>query len=1449
MLKGRRGRVRNEISGGIFFSAVIQGRDITVVVPSDLTPAMAGLRDASEVFAGRDDDLERVLGLLDPSAESSPRTATVSGLPGVGKTELVVHAAHAALRAGWFPGGVLFIDMFGYDPERAITVGAALERLLRKVGMPAEHIPAAEQDRSDVLRSVLATYAEEGKPVLVVIDNVSSSVQAAPLIPAAGKVIVTSRHKLPLQNAQRLDLGKLGESAGIELLAGELGLVAGTDTRVAAHPDDAARIARLCDGLPLALQIVAALLAAHPARALSTMADDLEDTQTRLDEMRFREPGGAELAVRAAFDLSYGQLDADQAKFFQLLTVNPGPEISTAAAAAMASLDERVARRFLDELEQAHLIESGSADGRWRMHDLLHVYSVELGLKDENRKFAALHLLAYYSDTAKAAARHLDPTGTRPPDDLFADRVQALAWLDTEYPNLRWFGTMVIFSQPAALSPFTTVDVFLRLWRYFELRRLTDDWIRFTEFALYVARELDDRGREAEALTKLGGAFRQARRFDDAVSACREAVDIERELGNRHGEGVALNNLDAALINAKRYDEAHVSAQQAVAIFQETGDRYREGIAASHLGGALTSTGRHAEGVAAYEKAAAIFREAGDQRSESGVLTNLGVALRDGGRDLEEVIVLHRRSAATMAETGDQYSQAGALVNLTGALIDAGHPDEALSVAQDAVALLRDAEDSHGLGLALHNLGSVLLDAGRAGDAAEALGKAVTAYHRSGDQDAEAEEQIGLGKALEGVGDREAAITAFRAAADIGQVTANRGIEGHALGYLGNALWKANRPDESITTLRAAVTASHAARDLDGEARALFFLGTTVWAGVDIDAAIPAFRDAAKLYRQAGSGQLAELASGALQRAKSARLARDELRARLAAGRFEDVIADYHASSLHQTDYPDIVQTDYPDLVGSMAAVVGSMAAIAGSMAAELGSSLRRAGRAGQAVTFLEEAATAFHEAGRPDRERAARAELDAARQAQLDAQAAADALERVLRSPSADGQELRAALDEASRHLGPHDARFFRLLSASPGPDISLAAAAILAVADRDVILARLDELAGLAASRNHKGLFRRMSDLYRSDAEVARGAFRVLTQMRLVEPLADPERWRLPTAVRPFAAQQGRKHAKQDLRGPVRTLLFLYYLAGAYDAAAALDSGIIAPALRGQEPALRWLAAEYPDLVATVHEAGDDNDDLSAVIALDVTRSLAHITHLEGRSDDAVALGPIARRAARRLHDRHAEAVVLRNLGIDLICTERPDEAITALHQALSIYQDLGDLTGEGTTLTNLGGALTQAGQFAEADTVLRDAIDIHRQQGRPLSEAVALVGLATLLNTTGQLEAAIIALRDADRIFRKIGDQRRRSGALVQLADALRRTGHDEEAIRAYRRAAMLARLSGELPLAAIALSCLAEIYRATGQETEADDVLHELAQLAQDFENTPAGGAQSDVTVTG
>ncbi len=51
--------------------------------------------------------------------------------------------------------------------------------------------------------------------------------------------------------------------------------------------------------------------------------------------------------MAAAFELSYRRLDEAAARVFRLLPVNPGPDVSTAAAAVLADLPVSEARRVL----------------------------------------------------------------------------------------------------------------------------------------------------------------------------------------------------------------------------------------------------------------------------------------------------------------------------------------------------------------------------------------------------------------------------------------------------------------------------------------------------------------------------------------------------------------------------------------------------------------------------------------------------------------------------------------------------------------------------------------------------------------------------------------------------------------------------------------------------------------------------------------------------------------------------------------------------------------------------------------------------------------------------------------------------------------------------------------------------------------------------------------------
>ncbi len=90
-----------------------------------------------------------------------------------------------------------------------------------------------------------------------------------------------------------------------------------------------------CAGLPLAIRICAARLAARRQWKIATLADRLRNEHRRLDELKT-----GDLAVRASFQVSYDSIrtvgrGVDPARAFRLLSLWQGVSISLQAAAAL----------------------------------------------------------------------------------------------------------------------------------------------------------------------------------------------------------------------------------------------------------------------------------------------------------------------------------------------------------------------------------------------------------------------------------------------------------------------------------------------------------------------------------------------------------------------------------------------------------------------------------------------------------------------------------------------------------------------------------------------------------------------------------------------------------------------------------------------------------------------------------------------------------------------------------------------------------------------------------------------------------------------------------------------------------------------------------------------------------------------------------------------------------
>jgi DNA-binding SARP family transcriptional activator len=368
-------------------------------------------------FAGRTADLDR---LLDPASTGAVVISAIDGMAGIGKTALAVHAAHRL--AGRYPDGQLFCDLHAHTAgSPPLTPEAALERLLRMLGVPPEAIPEDLDGRAARWRAELA-----GRQVLVVLDNAADPAQVRPLLPGSPRslVLVTSRRRLGvLEGATVLSLDVLAPAEARALFASVSGR---------AEDPAAAEVVELCGRLPLAIRIAATRLAHRPEWTVAELAARLRGP---LAELSFGDRG-----VGPAFALSYQQLAPAERRLFRLLGRHPGTDFDAWSAAALAGTTPDRARTLLEALVDAHLLRPYGA-GRYTFHDLLRSYAREVAPRGgAGRRLHDYFLVAATAatDLVSPGTRRFTPTPDEPPRQLppLSDVDDALAWLAAEHHTL-----------------------------------------------------------------------------------------------------------------------------------------------------------------------------------------------------------------------------------------------------------------------------------------------------------------------------------------------------------------------------------------------------------------------------------------------------------------------------------------------------------------------------------------------------------------------------------------------------------------------------------------------------------------------------------------------------------------------------------------------------------------------------------------------------------------------------------------------------------------------------------------------------------------------------------------------------------------------------------------------------------------------------------------------------
>ncbi|WP_416968603.1 tetratricopeptide repeat protein [Streptomyces sp. 4F14] len=633
-----------------------------------LPEALDGLPARTPGFTGRDAELAALLSVLEPASRIP--AAAVSGLGGAGKTALTVEAAHEACARGWFPGGVLFLDLHGYDDE-SVSGALALAALLRAMGTRPEDIPARADERASLYRSLLVRRGRERGAVLVLADNASSPDQVRPLLPgdARHRLLVTSRTVIPQLGARLVVLGELSAEESRVLLDRVLRVADPGDERVAAEPRQAAMLAELCGSLPLALQIAAALLAVERGRSVGEFVVEFGGARDRLE--RFDD---GERSVRAAFDLSYRQLSSGQAQLLRLLAVAPGVEVGDEVVAVLAGAAEPPVRD-LGVLTRAHLV--ARARGRWRMHDLVRAYG--LGMAGEAEEAARGRVLRHYGERAEVAAEWLRWLPGAPEPGGFGSLAEALAWLDAEREGLVAATAWVPHEDAVARLAAYLAD-------YLSSRRCFEDGITVGRAELAAVRRLGDRRREARAWSHLGGALRQFGRTEEAITAHREARGLCSVLGDLPGEAHEWDRLGLALRESGRAGEAVEAHTVARDMFDAAGDAHQAAHAGDCLGRALREVGRVEEAITAHRGALEVFVALGDRHREARSRDNLGLALRDAGR-VGEAVEGYRRAAGIYEELEDWFCLERSLRYLAEGCGELGWREEARGYARRAEEL------------------------------------------------------------------------------------------------------------------------------------------------------------------------------------------------------------------------------------------------------------------------------------------------------------------------------------------------------------------------------------------------------------------------------------------------------------------------------------------------------------------------------------------------------------------------------------------------------------------------------------------------------------------------------------------------------------------------------------------------------------------------------------------
>ncbi|HWS44337.1 MAG TPA: DUF4062 domain-containing protein [Acidimicrobiia bacterium] len=595
-------------------------------------------RPASE-FVGREHEIVELVALI---TSDGKRLATLTGPGGIGKTRLAIEVARAA--ADRFPDGAAFVSLAARRPDDFLeAIGTAIG--LNDLG---------QEPLSELLSDSLRDRRQ-----LLVLDNFEH------LLPAAGevarlieqtdelRVLVTSRTALRLSGEEEFLVRPLGvprisdraeevaRSESAQLFARRVAAVR-HGYRITAH--DATTVARICsrlDGLPLAVELVAARANVMSIDELANRLDEVLDLTARSPDIPERQR-----TLRQTMDWSYSQLPRAAAAAFTQLGVFAGP-FPLQAAEAVVEFDEHVDVLDLLAVLVDHSLLRPDVDAggaRFSMLAIVREYALAKLDSATYDTVAARHA-KYYRDIVQTAFAGLRGVGQRAVIaqlDADADDIDAtLDWLlahghRVDVANMCW-----------------------SLWLYYWLRSSVTEGRRWTRGALDAEGPLPtlQRGRLLAADAFLATWRHDYTVADQELSEARAISEHEGDADLRILTSFMSTMVFGALGNE---NSARLTAADAIRLARDHADRWSEAVSLSALCRLNAAVGRFAGEETLFAEMLAAANDTGDALWVALARDNMAELLIWQGR-LTEAASQIIQSLATLADLRMAYAGVGTL--------------------------------------------------------------------------------------------------------------------------------------------------------------------------------------------------------------------------------------------------------------------------------------------------------------------------------------------------------------------------------------------------------------------------------------------------------------------------------------------------------------------------------------------------------------------------------------------------------------------------------------------------------------------------------------------------------------------------------------------------------------------------------------------------------------------